>query len=143
MRAELELRLEKILQETSGNSHPDPVFNERYQLIDEAVMTAADTYAERLGLEFHSSSNHYSDLLAVTRRLLANEDPFQACIAYEQQFAPRGTKFSINEDAITHRTYRTHIYRTNGIVKAETVEGPTCSHAPHEFFTPNAPKRMQ
>jgi hypothetical protein len=119
-------KLETILGEAMCIAYPDPVFDKQYRLIDGAIFTATDEYAQSLEKEYCSSSYQEREMLEVVRCMLEQQDKFAACIAYSQEFGK--VDKNLEERVITHRTKRVHLNCQGGRVTAEVVVEDACEH---------------
>ncbi|WP_353069614.1 hypothetical protein RBB75_03935 [Tunturibacter empetritectus] len=122
----IEDNLEKILDEATLRAYPDPIFDQRYRRIDDALTTAADDYGTQIDKEFCGSSHTEAEMIEVVRRSLLQLEKFTACIAYDLEFGTPCESFK--DKKVTHRTKRAHITIENGDVTAKVIEDDCSTH---------------
>ena len=115
------------------HAYPDPLFDKQFRIVDDTIMEATEIYSSKIGKEHFSSSYTETEMIELINRMLAQQDQFIGCIAYNLEFGDPSK--NIEDRNITHQTKRVHIVLENGRVTCEVIKDD-CSEHGHNVFVP-------
>ena len=132
MRDAVSQRLEHILGQVVVIEFPDPRVDQKYRIVDSAIMQAIDSYCETTGNEEESNSFHDDVILEAVQHLLGSPHwRGMMCIPYNVEFVQRHKEAERRE--IANATDRVHIVVDSGEIKAELASASGCRHGDRDL----------